>query len=152
MFVLLNLKKIIDHKKKMCLGLFTGSVDKLTAAGIILNGAAADDMEVDIYILLQAARVFKKDISNENVQLNMAENHELKDEFIDSLQNLKIPQWFNLIKQARELTDVRIHVCGVAGKIWNASELDEFDEIVDDIVGISEYIKAAQVADFHLFI
>ncbi len=27
--------------KKMCLGLFSGSVDKLTAAGIILSGAVA---------------------------------------------------------------------------------------------------------------
>ena len=42
----------------MCLGLFTGSVDKLTAAGIILGGAAAMDMKVDIYVLLQGARAF----------------------------------------------------------------------------------------------
>jgi peroxiredoxin family protein len=33
--------------------LYTGSVDKLTVAGVIGGGAAADDMKVNIYILLQ---------------------------------------------------------------------------------------------------
>ncbi len=139
-------------RRKMCLGLYTGSVDKLTAAGVILNGAAADNMDVDVYILLQAARILKKETNSGNPDLNMAENPDLKDEFLDSLQNLNIPEWIDLIKQARELTDIKIHVCGVAGKIWDATELEDFNEIVDDIVGISEYIKSAQNADFHLFI
>ena len=52
------------EQKKMCLGLFSGSVDKLTAAGIILSGAVADDMKVDIYVLLQGARAFRKDIGD----------------------------------------------------------------------------------------
>ena len=39
------------EEKKMCIGLYTGSVDKLTAAGVIISGAAALDMKVDIYVL-----------------------------------------------------------------------------------------------------
>jgi peroxiredoxin family protein len=60
--------------KKMCLGLFTGSFDKLTAAGIILSGAAAMDMKVEIYVLLQGARAFRKDIGDNADKLQMAEN------------------------------------------------------------------------------
>jgi len=52
------------ENKKLCLALYTGSVDKLTAAGIILSAAAADDMKVDIYVLLQGARAFRKDIGD----------------------------------------------------------------------------------------
>ena len=52
------------EKKKLCIGLYSGSVDKLTAAGIILSGAVADDMSVDIYVLLQGARAFRKDIGD----------------------------------------------------------------------------------------
>ena len=45
---------------KLCMGLFSGSLDRLTAAGVILSGAAADDMDVEIFVLLQGARAFIK--------------------------------------------------------------------------------------------
>lgn len=140
------------ENKKLCLALFSGSIDKLTAAGIILSGAAADDMDVDIYVLLQGARAFRKDIGDNASKLSMAENPELKEEFLNSLKELKVSTWVEFFKQAKELTNVKIHVCGLAGKIWGAYALSDFVDIVDDIVGISEYITAASEADMHLFI
>ena len=71
--------------KKLCLALYTGSVDKLTAAGVILNGAAADDMEIEVYVLLQAARAFKKDIGADASKLNMAENTEMSREDTENM-------------------------------------------------------------------
>ena len=138
--------------KKMCLGLFTGSVDKLTAAGIILGGAAAMDMKVDIYVLLQGARAFRKDIGDNPEKLQMAENPELKAEFLQSLKNLKVKTWVEFFKEARGITDVKIHICGLAGKIWGGEKLDDFIDIADDICGIGAYITAAQEADVNLFI
>lgn len=138
--------------KTMCLGLFTGSVDKLTAAGVILGGAAAMDMKVDIYVLMQGARAFRKDIGDDASKLNMAENAELKDEFLESLKNLKVKTWVEFFKEAKSITDVKIHICGLAGKIWGGEKVDDFIGIVDDIVGIGAYITAAQEADVNLFI
>lgn len=136
----------------MTMALFSGSLDRLTAAGIVLSGAAADDMEVDIYVLLQAARAFKKDIAEDIDQLNMAENQQLKDEFVASLKRLNVKPWLDFFKEAKELTNVRIHICGLAGKIWDGEKLEDFVDIADDICGIGEYITAAQEADVHLFI
>ncbi len=138
--------------KKMCLALFSGSVDKLTAAGVILSGAAANDMEVNIYVLLQAARAFKKEIADNENKLNMAENVELKDQFMASLKKLNVPSWLDFFRQAKEMTNVKIHICGLAGKVWDGFELTDFVDIADDIVGIGEYITAAEEADIHLFI
>jgi len=146
------IKNLIMETKKMCLALFSGSIDKLTAAGVILSGAAADDMEVDIYVLLQGARAFKKEIADNEDKLNMAENAEMKDEFMTSLKKLNVPTWLDFFRQAKELTDVRIHICGLAGKVWDGYELSDFVDITDDIVGINEYITAAEEADIHLFI
>jgi peroxiredoxin family protein len=140
------------ENKKMCLGLFTGSVDKLTAAGIILGGAAAMDMKVDIYVLLQGARAFKKDVGDNPDKLQMAENPNLKAEFLQSLKNLKVKTWVEFFKEAKEITDVKIHICGLAGKIWGGEKLDDFIGIADDICGIGAYITAAQEADVNLFI
>ncbi len=142
----------MEENKKMCMALFSGSLDKLTAAGVILSGAAADDMDVDVYVLMQGARAFKKEIGDDPDKLNMAENPNLKKEFLDSLITLKVSTWLEFFKTAKELTNVKIHVCGLAGKIWGGEKLEDFVDIVDDIVGIGEYITAAQEADVHLFI
>jgi peroxiredoxin family protein len=140
------------ENKKMTMALFSGSLDRLTAAGVVISGAAADDMEVDVYVLLQGARAFKKDIAEDIDQLNMAENQQLKDEFVASLKRLNVKPWLDFFKEAKELTNVRIHICGLAGKIWGGEKLEDFVDIADDICGVGEYITAAQEADVHLFI
>jgi len=139
-------------KKKMCLALYSGSIDKLTAAGIILSGAAADDMEVDIYVLLQAARAFRKDVGDNPEKLNMAENSEMKVEFLESLKKLNVKTWVEFFAEAKEVADVKIHVCGLAGKIWGGEVIEDFVTLADDIVGITAYIEATQEADVNLFI
>ncbi|MCK4630820.1 MAG: hypothetical protein KAT40_05220, partial [Bacteroidales bacterium] len=128
------------------------SLDKLTAAGVILSGAAADDMEVDIYVLMQGARAFKKEIGDNPDKLAMAENPDLKQEFLNSLERLKVKTWLEFFREAKELTNVKIHICGLAGKIWNGEKVEDFVDIVDDICGIGEYITSAQETDVHLFI
>jgi peroxiredoxin family protein len=138
--------------KKLCLALYTGSVDKLTAAGVILGGAAADDMKVDIYVLLQGARAFKKDIGDDASKLEMAEYPDKKEEFLQSLKNLNVKTWVEFFKEAKEITDVKIHICGLAGKVWGGVKLDDFIDLADDICGIGEYITTAQEADVNLFI
>ena len=136
----------------MTMALYSGALDKLTAAGVILSGAAADDMEVDIYVLLMAARAFKKEIATNKDKLELAENAHLRDEFLQSLDKLNVNEWHEFFREAKELTNVKIHICGLAGKIWGAEKLDDFIDLVDDIVGIGEYITSAQEADVHLFI
>lgn len=140
------------EKKKLCLALYTGSVDKLTAAGVILSGAVADDMEVDIFVLLQAARAFRKDIGDNPEKLNMAENVDMKAEFLQSLKKLNVKTWVEFFKEAKTISNVKIHICGLAGKVWGGEKLDDFIDLTDDIVGISEYITKAQEADVNLFI
>lgn len=140
------------EQKKLCLALYTGSVDKLTAAGVILNGAAADDMKIDIYVLLQAARAFRKDIGDDEDKLNMAENAEMKAEFMQSLKDLKVKSWVELFRDAKSVTDMKIHICGLAGKVWKGVVLEDFIDIADDICGIGAYITNTQEADVNLFI
>jgi peroxiredoxin family protein len=140
------------EKKKFTMGLFSGSLDKLTAAGIILTGAIAHDMHVDIYVLLQGARAFKKEIGADISKLSMAENAALKSEFVASLERLKVKPWLDFFKEAKELGDVKIHICGLAGKIWGGEKMEDFVDVVDDICGIGEYIIKAEEADLHLFI
>ena len=136
--------------KKMTLALFSGSVDKLTAAGVILGGAAAEDIDVEIFVLLQAAFAFKKENAFTNDRVS--EITDKKDEFLASLKRLETPHWTAAFSKAKELTNVQIHVCGFAGKVWHGESLDDFIDLADDICGIGEYISSAEEADINLFI
>ena len=89
--------------EKMTIGLFSGSLDKLTGAGVIISGAAALDMDVDVFVLLQGARAFKKEIAENRDELMMAENAHLREEFISSLERLNVSPWLEFFKQAKEL-------------------------------------------------
>jgi peroxiredoxin family protein len=135
---------------RMVIGMFSGGVDRLTAAGVVLSGAAADDMDVDVFVLLMGARAFKKDVVDKNEELS--ESQHLKEQFFEGLDKNKVKKWTEFFKEAKELTNVKIHICGLAGKIWGGEKLDDFIDLADDICGIGEYVDAAQKADVHLFI
>ncbi len=53
---------------------------------------------------------------------------------------------------AKEMTNVKIYICSLAGKIWGGEKLEDFNGLVDDLCGIGEYLTAAEEADIHMFI
>ena len=138
--------------KRMTIALFSGSLDKLTAAGIILSGAAADDYDIEVYVLLQGARAFMKGIAENNDKLELAENPKLKAEFLESLKKLNVKPWLEFFMEAKEITNLKIYICGLAGKVWGGEKLDDFVDLADDIVGIGECITSMEESDVHLFI
>jgi peroxiredoxin family protein len=142
----------VGENKRMTIALFSGSLDKLTGAGIILSGAAAQDMDIDVYVLLQGARVFMKKMADKTQDLELAENAKMRDEFLASLKRLNVKPWLEFFREAKELATVRIHICGLAGKVWGGEKLDDFVDLVDDIVGIGECITAMEESDVSLFI
>lgn len=135
---------------KMVIGLFSGSIDRLTATGVISSGAAALDMDIEIYVLLMGARAFKKE-NAENID-ELSETPQLKDQFFAGLEKNQVKKWYQFLKDAKELTNVKILICGLAGKIWGGEKVDDFIDLVDDICGIGEYVDSAANADLHLFI
>jgi len=135
---------------KMVIGLFSGGIDRLTGAGIISSGAAALDMDIEIYVLLMGARAFKKE-NSENID-ELSETPHLKNQFLAGLDKNKVKKWHEFLEVVKGLTNVKILVCGLAGKIWGGDKMDDFIDLVDDICGVGEYVDAATNADLHLFI
>jgi peroxiredoxin family protein len=133
---------------KMVIGLSSGSIDKLVGAGVMLSGAAADDMEVEVYVLLTAARAFIK--GNENMDDAFVEYPHLREEMLAKMKELNTPSWLEFFEQAKEFTDVKIYICSLAGKMWGGEKKEDFIDIVDDLCGIGQYLDAAQEADLHI--
>ena len=136
--------------KTMVIGLCSGARDRMTAAGVIMSGAAAMDMDIELYVLIMGARSFKKE--NYGMVKNLSETRHLQEEFDKALEILNTPTCFEFFKQAKEFTNVKIHVCSLAGKIWGGEKLEDFNELVDDICGIGEYITAVEESHLNIFI
>jgi len=135
--------------EKMAIVLFSGSVDKLTGMAVLVGGAAAQDIEVDIFLQLWGSYAFRKDVVENN--MNFAEFPELKPQVHEALVRLNAPSWLDLLKQAREVAPVRIHLCSLAFQIWGGKK-EEFLDIVDDVIGAGEFINMAEEADVEYFI
>ena len=128
---------------KMVIGLASGSIEKLYVASTLTGGAVALDMDVDIYLLLGGAHAFRRDVAG----ATYAERPELLDEMRAGIAEANVPDPIDNLRRLREDGKVRIHVCGTAGRIWGAGELDDFVDVCDDIVGIGSYLMDCEEAD-----
>jgi len=129
---------------KMVIGLASGSVEKLYVTSTLTGGAVALDMEVDIYLLLGGAYAFRKDVTGRGTYV---ERPELLDEMNAGIAGANVPDPIDNLRRLGEDGKVRIHVCGTAGRIWGAGELEDFVDICDDIVGIGSYLMDCEEAD-----
>ena len=57
-----------------------------------------------------------------------------------------------LDSEGKPLANVKVYICGLAGKIWGGEKLEDFVDLADDIVGIGECITSMEESDIHLFI
>jgi len=133
---------------KLVIGLSSGSIDKLTGAGVMMAGAAADDMEIEVYVLLTAARAFIK--GNEDLQDSVADYPHLKDEFCARLKEINVPTWVEFFEQAAEFTDVKVYICSLAGKMWGGEKMEDFNHLVTGFCGIGQYLDEAKEAELHI--
>ncbi len=135
---------------KLVIGLSSGSLDKLIGAGVMMSGAAADDMDIEVYVLLTAGRAFIK--GNENLQDSLVEYPHLKEEMLTKMKELGIESWTDAFRDVKDLTNTKIYICSLAGKMWGGEKLEDFNDLVDGFTGIFQYMQAAQSADLHISI
>jgi peroxiredoxin family protein len=129
----------------MVIGLASGSVENLLVTSTVVGGAVALDMEVDIYLLLGGARAFRADVAGTDQAIY--DYPQLRAEMQDGLQKNSIPDPFSMLRNLKKDGQLRVHVCATAGKIWGATSTDDFIDLVDDIVGIGEYVIKSSEAD-----
>ena len=132
----------------MVIGLSSGSIDKLVGAGVIMSGGAAAEMDIEVYVLLTAARAFMK--GNEDLQDSVSDYPEIKDQMIARMKEMNIIDWKQAFAQTKEFTNVKIYICSLAGKMWGGEKKEDFIDLVDDFTGIYQYVEAAQEADLHI--
>jgi peroxiredoxin family protein len=128
---------------KTVVGLASFSTEKLLVAVTVIGGAVALGMEVDMYLLLGGARAFRRDLQ----YAASYEQPQLSRELLSGMKRAGVMNPFTSLEELKRDGGLRIHVCATAGKIWGAPHKENFSDLVDDVVGVAEYVSRCAEAD-----
>lgn len=134
----------MSESKKMCIVVFGGTVDKLYPAAIMASGAVMNDMEVDIFLTFWGLMAFKKGAPAQLMSVSK-DYEEMGSQMMQVMQEKNVPSWYDTLKQAKDMGDIRIHACAMTADLFEM-ELEDFEPIIDDIIGVGEFVGLAAEA------
>jgi peroxiredoxin family protein len=129
---------------------FSGTVDRLYPVGIIASGAVAMGMDVNVFLTFWGLEAFRKGSPEKNQKMDM--NYaEMAPMMGQAMMQAKVPPWIEILRQAKKLGNVKVHACAMTADLLHLKK-EDFDPIVDDIVGVGEFVSEARDGEVTMFI
>lgn len=126
-----------EDEQTLSLVLFSGTDDKLNAAAILATGAAAMGRKVDIFLQYWGLKAFRRDHTRQDhgaapeagTWAHLVPRHDGQ-------------HWSELLAQAREIGEVRIHACAQSMELFGITS-EDLDPLVDDVEGVAAFVAEA---------
>jgi Uncharacterized conserved protein len=135
---------------KLAIVVFSGTVDRLLPAAIIASGGVAMGMDVELFLTFWGLNAFKKDSVNSNTRFSK-DYEDMAPVMMQIMKNKNVPSWFEMLKKAKEIGNVKVHACAMTYDLLDMKK-EDLAEIVDDVIGVGEFINIAKDAKITLFI
>jgi peroxiredoxin family protein len=135
---------------RLSMVVFSGTVDRLYPVGIIASGAVAMGKEVNVFLTFWGLEAFRKGRPEQNMKMS-ADYAEMAPMMGQAMVQAKVPPWIEILRQAKELGNVKVHACAMTADLLHL-KLEDFDPIVDDIVGVGEFVSDASDGEVTMFI
>jgi peroxiredoxin family protein len=137
-------------KDRMSIVLFSGTVDKLLAASILATGAAAMDMEVDLFLTTWGIEAFRKGAYKTNTRVSR-DFEEYGSVMRELMAAKKAPTWWKNLQGAKEIGDVHIAACSMTMELFGLT-LNDLEPVVDEVTGVATFMERARESKVTLFI
>jgi peroxiredoxin family protein len=137
-------------KERMSIVLFSGTVDKLLAASILATGAAAMDMEVDLFLTTWGIEAFRKGAYKTNTRVSR-DFEEYGSVMRELMAAKKAPTWWENLQGAKEIGDVHIAACSMTMELFGLT-LNDLEPVVDEVTGVATFMERARDSKVTLFI
>ena len=137
-------------KERMSIVLFSGTVDKLLAASILTTGAAAMDMEVDLFLTTWGIEAFRKGAYKTNTRVSR-DFEEYGSVMRELMAAKKAPTWWENLQGAKEIGDVHIAACSMTMELFGLT-LNDLEPVVDEVTGVATFMERARESKVTLFI
>jgi peroxiredoxin family protein len=122
----------MEQPKTFSIVLVSPDLEKLHASAIMGSGAAMAGMDVNIFVTMEALRAFlKKTIEQRSF---------VKSGIGATLLDKKVPLFYQLFQQAKELGKLHIYACAMSADIMGWKKEDMVD-VIDDIIGVNKFFS-----------
>jgi peroxiredoxin family protein len=123
---------------RLSLVLFSGTDDKLQAAAVLVVGAAAMGRPVDVFLQYWALDAFRAD----RILKDHGVAPEAGPDGARAMADQGKTHWSELLGQAKDLGEVRIHACADSMEMFHLTT-DDLDPLVDGIWGVASFFMEA---------
>jgi peroxiredoxin family protein len=124
---------------KFSIIIFSGTTDKLMAAGVLSQAATALGDEVKVFVTFWGLQSFTK---GEKKMLLPKEFEHMGPMFMQSMKAHNVPSWYDMLKEAKEL-GAKVYACSMTCDLFGITR-EYLDPIVDDIVGAATFITESE--------
>jgi peroxiredoxin family protein len=136
-------------EERLSMVVFSGTIDKLMPVGIMASGGVAMGQDVEIFLTFWGLMAFKKGAAQ---QLPISKDFEQMGPMMMQIMKEKaVPSFLDTLRTARELGQVKVHACGMTMDLFGL-KLEDLEDVVDDVVGVGEFIESAKEGKMTLFI
>jgi len=101
----------------------------------LTGGAAAMEMEVHVFLAMDALLAFKKDVVENKAWKTSGEVGE-------ALLKSGMPTFIDYLKEAKETGKVKLYACEATMTLLGLSK-DELDDVVDEVIGLIGFFEVA---------
>ena len=135
---------------RLSMVVFSGTVDRLYPAAIMASGAVAMGMDVEIFLTFYGLDAFRlgQPQKNQKMDMNYAE---LAQMLAQMMKEKNMPSWYSMLVTAKEMGNVKVHACAMTLDLMGMKK-EHLDPIVDDVVGVGEFISNAKEGEITLFL
>lgn len=136
--------------KRMSLVVFSGTADKLTAVATLATGAAAMEMDVELFLTFWGLEAFKKGAKMQPPRIT-AEFADYGPVMMELMQAKNVPHWLDTLRAAREIGNVKVYACSATMELFGMKQ-EDLEDVVDEVTGVATFIDRAKDAAISMFI
>lgn len=135
---------------RLSMVVFSGTVDKLYPVAIMASGAVAMGMDVEVFLTFYGLDAFRKGQPEKNQKMDV--NYAELAPVLGRLMKEKgVPSWYDMLLKAKGMGHVKVHACAMTLDLMGLKK-ENLDPIVDDVVGVGEFVSEAKEGEMTLFI
>lgn len=130
-------------KKGLNFVMFSGTADKFIPLGVLTQSAVNLEMPVSIFVTGWAIQGFRKD-GYKKINRIPQEYEDMAPELMKGMEEMKAPSWYEMLKEAKEMGDVKIYICSMMAGAFKVDTKNDLDPIVDDVVGAAAFLQMCE--------
>ena len=126
--------------------MFSGTADKFIPLGVLTQSAVNLGIPVSIFATGWAIQAFTKG-GRDKINRMPKEFEDMAPVLMQGLKDIKAPSWYEMIKTAKEIGDVKVYVCSMMAQALKLDTEHGLDPIVDDVVGAAAFLQMSTEND-----